>query len=233
LTILVAALSVVDVARGKDTVLGRWAKPTPAALSDGTTLVVFTPSDQQSPEVRIGFRVAEDRTVIHFVSFQDVVHRPGGLGSEDIRVPLGQLAAIGAQTIADMTPDEWWGDPKAVETIKRALSKEASAAPRHVGARSRPRLPKAHYRRIAVVYLQHLHSGLTRGILQRIAADEGVSVATARDWVRRARELKFLSPGRQGTAGATPGERLGLAELAEAGHVRSIRTTATSPKGSR
>lgn len=225
LTPLVTGVSVANMARRNDTVLGRWAKPTPALVND-KLLVVFDPIDKQSPRVGIGFRVDNDRTVIDAVSFLDVVHRPGGLGSDDIRVPLGQLAVIAAQTVADMTPDDWWGDLKSIETIKRNLSRQAIAATRHTGARSRTKLPEAHYRRIAVVYLQHLHNGLTRGILERIAEDEHVSVTTARDWVRRARELKFLSPGRQGTAGATPGQRLGLAELAEAGLVRSARMAA-------
>ena len=61
---------------------------------------------------------------------------------------------------------------------------------------------------------------LPQRTMQRIAQEEHISETTARDWVRKARELEYLSPGRQGTAGASPGSRLDLFELNDAGLVQ-------------
>ena len=66
----------------------------------------------------------------------------------------------------------------------------------------------AHYRDIAIAYLEVYESGVSRGILDELAARYGRPRETIRDWVRRARELGFLTTGTQGRAGAEPGPRL-------------------------
>lgn len=110
---------------------------------------------------------------------------------------------------------DWRGDPKAIDRLTTALHQQANTTTRQ-GAPRRPPIPAQHYRRIAIRYLQLISQGARNGILHTIAEEENVAYHTARDWVAKARELKFLSDGRQGIAGATPGPNLDPAALAEA-----------------
>lgn len=110
---------------------------------------------------------------------------------------------------------DWRGDPKAIGRLTQALHREATTTTRGSAPRSRPPVPAQHYRRIAIRYLQLISQGARNGILYTIANEEGVAYHTARDWVAKARELKFLSDGRQGVAGATPGPNLDHADRAE------------------
>jgi hypothetical protein len=104
------------------------------------------------------------------------------------------------------------------ETPIFAAHIDAEVAPRKKGRKG---LGDAHYRKIAMLYLEIYNQGVTKGILKAIAArldeehaDAGTvtrpktSPATVRDWVNRARELEFLSEGKSGRAGAAPGSRL-------------------------
>jgi hypothetical protein len=79
--------------------------------------------------------------------------------------------------------------------------------------RGRKGYPKEHYHRIALRYLDLIGSG-RRDVLKALAAEEekrlgrAVPRETVRDWVRKATELGFLAPGKQGRASARPGPNL-------------------------
>lgn len=207
---------------------GRWsAKPADliADSSTGDVRVSFNAIDKRSPKVTVVFRADHDRTVVHAVTVEDQHRRTGGLGTDDLRIPLGQLITAAIDAIGRDKQDYWWGDPKALAAAQRTLARRATQQRERLGARSRPRLPEDHYRLVAVQYLQLLGGGVRKGILDAIAEKHGVSSTTARDYVRKARELEFLGPGKQGTAFAEPGPKLGLADLSQAGLVKVQNVT--------
>ena len=74
--------------------------------------------------------------------------------------------------------------------------------------RGRPGLPESHYRAVAVAYLELYESGVTHGILAELGRRFAAPHQTVRDWVARARSLGYLTPGKPGRSGATPGPRL-------------------------
>jgi hypothetical protein len=92
----------------------------------------------------------------------------------------------------------------------RDVAAEAQRVPLR---RGRPGYPEEHYRWIALRYLALIKEG-RRDVLKALAAEEGrrlsreVPRETVRDWVRKATELKFLAPGKQGRASARPGPDL-------------------------
>lgn len=98
-------------------------------------------------------------------------------------------------------------DPGAPEATRRAIAPGSQTAPPR---RGRPSLPDEHYERIARRYLELLDTGLTRGILQRLAEEENRPVQTVRTWVNVARSdrYQYLTPGESGRAGAMPGPGL-------------------------
>lgn len=67
--------------------------------------------------------------------------------------------------------------------------------------------PDSQIEQIAIRYLQLFDAGVKQP-LPVIAAQFGITREQARDRVSRAREMKYLQPGKPGRAGATPGERL-------------------------
>jgi hypothetical protein len=75
--------------------------------------------------------------------------------------------------------------------------------------RGRAGYPDDHYRRIAFAYIDDIKEhGNSRGVLDRLAKAEHVQRSTIRDWVKRARELEFLAPTKQGRAAALAGPNL-------------------------
>jgi hypothetical protein len=110
----------------------------------------------------------------------------------------------------DWEPDFSWDTPAYHAHV------EVQTAPRHKGRRGHP---DEHYRDVALAYLGLYTGGVGRGILQALAEPYEVPWQTARDWVARARELEYLTPGKAGRAGAAPGPRL-IAEMRALG--RSI-----------
>jgi hypothetical protein len=68
-----------------------------------------------------------------------------------------------------------------------------------------------HYRRIAFAYLDLQESGVSRGLIDKLARRQNKPRETMRDWVHEARQRKFLTKTTQGRGGAQPGPRL-LAE---------------------
>jgi len=97
--------------------------------------------------------------------------------------------------------------PKAARGLLRRLG----PAPYRPG---RQGYPIGLYEWVAREYLALVRAGKSRGILPELArrASEHlgrtVSPANVRDWVHRARELKFLTPGLSGKAHADPGPAL-------------------------
>jgi hypothetical protein len=86
------------------------------------------------------------------------------------------------------------------------------AAASHPRKRGRPPRPEAHYRDVALEYLE-IYEGGSRTVLKELAERRGIPRQTVRDWVARARQIGYLAPGKQGRAGGTPGARL----IAESG----------------
>jgi hypothetical protein len=93
--------------------------------------------------------------------------------------------------------------PPNEQGIRRNLI-DAAKRPRK---RGRPGRPDSHYRDVAIEYLDLYEKG-RRKVLKEMAERRGVPPPTVRDWVRRARQLEYLGPGKQGRAGASPGPRL-------------------------
>lgn len=89
----------------------------------------------------------------------------------------------------------------------RRARRAASLAAQQPLNRGRRGYGPNHYRRIALRYLELVSEG-RRNVLVALAAEEGRPRETVRDWVRRATELGFLSPGKQGRAEARPGPNL-------------------------
>jgi hypothetical protein len=98
----------------------------------------------------------------------------------------------------------WDLAPEEFDQVRR-LAEAARELPLN---RGRKGYPDDHYRRIALAYIDDVRAHGSRGVLARLASAENVSRATIRDWVRRARELGFLAPTKQGRAEATPGPNL-------------------------
>lgn len=88
----------------------------------------------------------------------------------------------------------------------RRVSEEARSIP--LRRRGRRGYPDDHYRRIALAYLELQRQGVSRGIQQQLAEQEGRPWQTIRDWVRIATEKGFLGPGSKGKAGRMPGPNL-------------------------
>ncbi|MDP9397270.1 MAG: hypothetical protein M3P96_05360 [Actinomycetota bacterium] len=85
------------------------------------------------------------------------------------------------------------------------LRQAASATPLK---RGRAGYPAEHYRRIARAYLTLVQGESSKHAMRRLAKAEDRPVETVRTWVARARRDGFLSPTRQGLAGAEPGPNL-------------------------
>lgn len=130
----------------------------------------------------------------------------------DLRQRLGEIrdkAISQVHLLGQLTVEQWYGGavwgPAAVEAAAR-ISVSSSRA-------GRPALPDEHYEHVAHLYLELYGQGVKRGIIAELAErmstpDHAVPRETARDWIKRSRDLGFLSPGKQGRAGAVPGPRL-------------------------
>jgi len=102
-------------------------------------------------------------------------------------------------------------DRAAAARMRRALAELRDTKGSHRGSRGYGR---DFYRQVALAYLDLQKEGYARGILVAIAEQytrelgRYVARETARDWVRKATELEFLTPGTPGRAGRGPGARL-------------------------
>jgi hypothetical protein len=68
--------------------------------------------------------------------------------------------------------------------------------------------PDAHYRDVALIYLELLAQGHQRRIAVKLAEQLGITKQAARDWIHRARELGYLTPSQQGRPGGRAGHRI-------------------------
>jgi len=146
------------------------------------------------------------------------------LGTDVLRrLPLGRwLTSAHSWLTAPLA--EWLdsGSPSPSRPVDekewRRLRQEAE---RIVKSELPKRGPKGYgssfYRRIALSYLELQAHGVARGIQGRIAEQENtrrgnkgmpVTATNVRDWLSRATELGFLSPGTKGRAGRAPGPNL-------------------------
>jgi hypothetical protein len=97
------------------------------------------------------------------------------------------------------------GLPSAAD--KRWAKRVTQAAAKQPLRRGRGGFPVDHYRRIALRALEISEEG-HRDVVKELAAREGKPYQTIRDWVRRARELKFLGPTQRGRSQWFPGPNL-------------------------
>jgi hypothetical protein len=145
----------------------------------------------------------------------------GGVTSELLRrIPLGKIKQLIRLEVDMAARTENWLDelarasglsPLPMFEKARRIKKAAASAPKS----GRRRYTDDHYRELAEEYIRLVViEGRTRGVLAGIAewlsGRQGYEVAipTARDHVRRARELGYLAPSKQGKVTAEPGPRL-------------------------
>lgn len=129
-----------------------------------------------------------------------------GITSTTLRsIPIGAWLASHRSTLADSLD---LTDVPLPEEIGQRIAELVKASKRKNPKRGRAGYPETHYQRIALLYLDLLNKGMTKGILREIARREKRQPETIRDWIHRARQLGFLSPGTPGAAGAEPGPRL-------------------------
>lgn len=97
-------------------------------------------------------------------------------------------------------------DPATEEFRRRArrAAKSVGGGPH----RGRIGYGEAHYRALALDYLELQDAHGHRGLRERLAQQYDVSPETMRDWIRRARELQFLSKATPGRGGSDAGPRL-------------------------
>lgn len=156
--------------------------------------VTVEPYDPES----IGFGVTG--AAMRDIRFREIIEK--ALASLDL---LGRVAQNDALSRA-MFHDE--------EKATAAQQAGDMARDRETRRGGRPSLPDEHYERIARTYLQLHKEGVRNGILNEIALRESertgrpVKSRTVRDWVQRARDLRYLERGKQGRLTAVPGERL-------------------------
>jgi hypothetical protein len=126
------------------------------------------------------------------------------------RVPVGRLLeSVRREVLAQEVFDRLAPDfgIRVREEQRRYHRRAARALRGKTLRRGRPRLGDEHFRRVAEVALQ-LQSEGRSSLRHAIAEEFRVSEGTVRDWTRRARELEWLAPSRQGVRGVMPGPRL-------------------------
>jgi hypothetical protein len=135
------------------------------------------------------------------------------LGTNVLRsLPLGRWLASAHSQLGDA--GVWLKTGTLAGSVEgRAWAQAAAESARSTELRrGRRGYPEDHYRRIALAYLALQQQGV-RGSPVRLAQDEStparpVAWQTMRDWIHRATELGFLSPGSPGRAGRSPGPNL-------------------------
>lgn len=145
---------------------------------------------------------------------------PSGLSGDVLRqLPLGRwlAEARGQLTDPDFVARTGSGYNEILEQMGyTSASTEREEWARRVSQqthstmlpRGRRGYPDDHYRRIALAYLDLQREGVSRGIQQRLAEQEGRQPETIRDWLHIATKKGFLSPGKRGRAGRVPGPYL-------------------------
>lgn len=173
------------------------------------------PWSQDGPRAYVG-RVGRDdkwAVVLDFVALE------GGLYCYSVRVEPDGLRSmkstdelpVGGVTSRVLSSIKLEGIFRSLGIAERALrasfpedeARPAPARPR----RGRPPKDDAHYREIALLYLEAMRAEPRRPI-EWMAAKNGHASSTVRGWVSEARKRGFLSPGQRGKGGAVPGPRL-------------------------
>lgn len=145
----------------------------------------------------------------------------GATTSTARRLPLARWLAVAHARLPEM--GDWLdkgklpsGAPTRImpQHVKRAR-RLADLARGAELQRGRKGYPPDHYRRIAFEYLDLQAQGVGRGIQKRLAEqqDPPRQWQTIRDWLARATEFGFLTPGTPGRAGRNPGPNLYREEI--------------------
>lgn len=95
---------------------------------------------------------------------------------------------------------DWWWQGEDFDLREQLVSTDGRK-------RGRPALPASHYEDVAEAYLDLYERGVPN-VLVTLATRYGKPRETVRDWVRRTRELGYLSGGSPGKAGAVAGPAL-------------------------
>jgi transposase-like protein len=122
-------------------------------------------------------------------------------------IPLGRLLTqVHAQLLEHVRegPPKDWARPELPQWMRhtQSLDETRGATGRRPG---RPRLDDALLRELAVAYIED-DGG--RGVHARLAQRFGREQSTIRDWIRAARDRKYLAEAAHGQRSAAPGERL-------------------------
>jgi len=165
--------------------------------------------------VTLWFTPQDGRLILTNLNFTS----PGGVDGKLMRkLKLADLMSEFRTRLLEMDGKAYAPvDPAAAKREAARLVKEAvrnsslaALAEESKPARGRRGYPDDHYERIARRYLQLVNDErVTRGVLARIADEEGRPVETVRTWIYQARQRDFLTRrGEVGRAGALPGPRL-------------------------
>jgi hypothetical protein len=209
-------LTAIDVAPQSGTV-GAWSVIAGLPRADGGISVLVQSAEWLLAAV-CGF--VNGDLVLTEATIRPVDTAPSnGLSGTVLRsIPVAAIVAE-ARRQAIAAPDEFAAIPaevglmtsEALIRIKGLANKLDTTAMRRGGRRG---FPPDFYRGVAIDYLELQGAGKGRGILVEIARlatgrlGRPVTRENARDWVRRATELKYLSAGIPGKAGRLPGPNL-------------------------
>ena len=131
-------------------------------------------------------------------------------------LPLGRwLASARAESVDTyrLMMERWPDGSPERERLHR--SAEQMAKERKPGRRG---YPDSHWAEIAERYLELDRRG-TRAVSTELAAQLGVPVQTAKDWVSQARKRGYLTPAQPGRSGGAPGpELIAFLERGETDH---------------
>jgi hypothetical protein len=131
------------------------------------------------------------------------------------------VAEVQKEDPSALAPDGYLG--------RAGLTPEVVAVPSpraQLGGRGRPALPDSLYLQLAADYVTVLARGSTKPV-QELAASRGLPVGRVRSQLQRARQLGFLDPGVQGSAGGqlTPrAKRLLTKRRKGSSHAKTART---------
>jgi hypothetical protein len=193
------------------------------AVSSGASFVAVDVVNDEPWLVRGYLRVAEEGFVISRVGVERFQFGDTGHGARleeaeaDVTgkvlrgVRLGEIRERAVRRLQErgiaygaLERTGWDLSAEEFEQARR-LAEAARELPR---TRGRKGYPPDHYRRIAIAYIDDIREHGSRGVLDRLARAERFERPTIRDWIKRARELGFLAPTKQGRAEARPGPNL-------------------------
>ncbi len=168
---------------------------------------VFEATDPAQPAVTYAGELAEVDGRLELVTLVFRAEAGQYLRSADLRaLRFHDLVARAKRFVATAT--RALGSHAASPSAAAELQRLGRAATASTPKRGRAGYPKDHYQRVARAYLALVQGATSRHAMRRLAEAEGRPVETVRTWVARARQMGYLSPTRQGVAGAVPGPNL-------------------------